>query len=61
MVNLPIKDLGDITKSKKLDCWVCDSSKSCVPIDSYWECSRPYKIFMCLACKHTFTKYEDEL
>jgi hypothetical protein len=42
-----------------LSCWTCGSEA--ISIDSHWECSRPYKIFMCLKCKHIFTKYIDEL
>ena len=43
-----------------LGCWKC-GSEAVNPIDSYWECSRPYKIFMCCICGHMFIKYEDEL
>ena len=41
-------------------CWKCGSDKV-HSIDSYWECKRPYKIFMCPICKHIFGKYVDEL
>ena len=41
-------------------CWEC-GSEGIHPIDSHWECSRPYKIFMCPRCKHMFFKYEDEM
>ena len=47
-------------RKKPISCWNCGSTEVDL-IDSHWECSRPYKIYMCNKCGRMFTRYEDEI